>query len=96
MSKAKSKSAPKKADPLASALALEKKTLETYKKMEADATKKDNRILMKVYGNIRKDAEKHIRDINNASLNLKKEEEKRKERERKEKERMKTLKAAKK
>jgi bacterioferritin (cytochrome b1) len=74
MSKAKkaTKSKAKKADPLANALAWEKKTMDTYKKMEADATKKDDKMLMKLFGDLRKDAENHIKKIENTREKIKK------------------------
>lgn len=74
MSKAKKskKAKAKKADPLANALAWEKKTMDTYKKMEADATKKDDKMLMKIFGDLRKDAEKHIKKIENTREKIKK------------------------
>ncbi|MHA1430446.1 MAG: hypothetical protein ACTSRV_08675 [Candidatus Freyarchaeota archaeon] len=93
MSKAKSKSKAK-ADPLKEALDFEKKAVNTYKKMEADATKKENRILMKLFGDLRKDSEKHIKKIENTIEKIKKEEAKRKEKEKKEKEKQKAAKAA--
>ena len=94
MSKAKSKS--KKADPLADALAWEKKTVNTYSKMEAAAKKKDDRTLMKLFGGLRKDAEKHVRKIESTMEKIKREEAKRREKARRERERVKAAKAAKK
>lgn len=92
MSKAKSK----KVDPLADALAWEKKTVAAYSKMEAAATKKDDRTLMKLFGGLRKDAENHIRKIESTMEKIKREEAKRIEKARRERERLKAAKAAKK
>ncbi|MGQ9722720.1 MAG: ferritin-like domain-containing protein [Candidatus Jordarchaeum sp.] len=83
--KAKTKSKAKAADPLANALEWEKKTVTAYSKMEADATKKNDRTLMKLFGDLRKDAEKHIKKIQSTMEKVKREQEK-----------LKALKAAKK
>ncbi|MBS7250939.1 MAG: hypothetical protein KIH08_10195 [Candidatus Freyarchaeota archaeon] len=93
--KPKPKPKPKAADPLNTALAWEKKTVETYTKMEKDAEKKNDRMLMSVFGDLRKDAEKHVRKIQDTIEKRKREEEKRKEKERLEKEKLKAAKAKK-
>ncbi|MEM3587377.1 MAG: hypothetical protein QXO71_08670 [Candidatus Jordarchaeaceae archaeon] len=93
--KAKPKSKPKSADPLATALAMEKKNLATYQKMEADATKKQRKIEMGVFHDLRSDSEKHIKKIMSAMEKIKQEEAKAKEKARLEKEKAAKEKAAK-
>ena len=93
VSKAKSKS--KKADPLADALAWEKKAVDKYSKMEAAAMKKEDRTRMKIFSDLRKDSEKHIRKIESTMEKIKREEAKRREKARRERERLKAAKAAK-
>jgi bacterioferritin (cytochrome b1) len=93
--KAKSKSKPKATGPMATALAMEKKSLASYEKMLADATKKNRRIEMNLFRGLRGDADKHVRNIERAIEDVKKEEAKAREKARMERERAAKAKAAK-
>nr|MDO8082643.1 hypothetical protein [Candidatus Freyarchaeota archaeon] len=77
--KPKPKSKPKVSGPLASALAWEKKSLATYQKMEADATRKQRKTEMNLFRSLRSDAEKHVKNIENAIVKCKQEEAKARE-----------------
>jgi hypothetical protein len=93
--KPKSKPKSKAGGPLATALAWEKKSLATYQKMQADAEKKQRKMEANLFRNLRSDAEKHVKNIENTMQKIKQEEAKAKERARIEREKAAREKAAK-
>ena len=93
--KAKPKSKPKATGPMATALAMEKKSLAAYEKMLADATKKNRRTEMSLFRGLRGDADRHVRNIERAIEDVKKEEAKAREKARIEREKAAKAKAAK-